>query len=343
MERLIDEEELLHELISCHRPSGRLSSLPLPSEPEGASSFQRPATSARTAFQIFCETPRRNTQHHTTFSKSSSGAATQQPEPQHRTAFSQCSGAPSLGDIGDVPPAGAPMQVEAPPRTRPLDDRSRQPPPKKPAKSPPSIVSSSSALEAPTTATAAPYGGVQQSTFINIPGPLVLPDEASSSSEGSDEEYDPELDVICAPGHAMIMYRMRKLLSKADKRGLDTSWAREISAFATLHEALSFAVSKIDAERARLGGCRFKVGITRDPWFRWRNRVFGYFWDRWSHMKVIWTTSRKPKCVGQLEKELITHYKEVHAPGFCNIRPGGENAPPYAPCFAYAVFGLRRD
>ena len=133
---------------------------------------------------------------------------------------------------------------------------------------------------------------------------------------------------------------MRKRVSKAAKHCIGTGWCRQVRFNAEEDDVLAFAVAKIDEERRRRGHCRFKVGITHSPYFRFFNRKFGYACESppWAHMEVLWVTM--PKRCGSLEKSLISYYRARHSLGLTNIRNGDNSRPKFAPSFVYCVFGV---
>ena len=82
--------------------------------------------------------------------------------------------------------------------------------------------------------------------------------------------------------------------------------------------------------------CIFKVGLTRDPLWRWRDAPFAYANDvdfAFMELLLVGTTG----LVAHLEAALIARLRSQ--PGCRNDAPGGESPPPPSyPCYLYVVW-----
>ena len=82
--------------------------------------------------------------------------------------------------------------------------------------------------------------------------------------------------------------------------------------------------------------CIFKVGLTRDPLWRWRDAPFAYANDvDFAFMELLLVGSTG--LVAHLEAALIARLRSQ--PGCRNDAPGGESPPPPSyPCYLYVVW-----
>jgi hypothetical protein len=79
----------------------------------------------------------------------------------------------------------------------------------------------------------------------------------------------------------------------------------------------------------------FKIGLTRDPKWRWYNPEFGYSGSEFEAMEVLLVS--QVKVIQFMEEALITRLRSEQ--GCWNTRPGGETPPPPSfPCYLYFVF-----
>ena len=173
-------------------------------------------------------------------------------------------------------------------------------------------------------------------------GPLELPSHDDSDSEDScDEEYDSKLGIVVEPHPRYFPYIIARRLKRARSVGIIDDWCRSISFSPEAYRVLPICIERIERERVRRGGTRFKVGITHCPTWRFVAAPYAYCRDAppWGTMNVLWVSN----CVDQgqqLETDLITHFKLAKTLGRYNINPGGENPPRVAPVFVYCVFGF---
>ena len=178
----------------------------------------------------------------------------------------------------------------------------------------------------------------------NMPrGPLELPDKAhrdSDSEDSSDEERDPRLDEQRAPHFRVVPHIIYRRLAKAAHNEIMVDWCNSISYKVYPDEVHALCVYRIETERLRLGGSRFKVGITHSPRWRFIDAPYAYLQESvpWGSMRVLWV-SAEVDFACDLEKSLIEHYKTVGTPGRMNQKNGGDSAPKFGPCFVYCVFG----
>ena len=207
-----------------------------------------------------------------------------------------------------------------------------------------SQIDTNSSARAGSTSTATP--SVTSSNAVAPaqppPGPLELPRHDDSDSEDScDEEYDSKLGIVVEPHPRYFPYIIARRLKRARSVGIIDDWCRSISFSPEAYRVLPICIERIERERVRRGGTRFKVGITHCPTWRFVAAPYAYCRDAppWGTMNVLWVSD----CVDQgqqLETDLITHFKLAETVGRANINPGGENPPRVAPVFVYCVFGF---
>jgi hypothetical protein len=103
-----------------------------------------------------------------------------------------------------------------------------------------------------------------------------------------------------------------------------------------LADSLAERVRGIVSAAEGLLPCIFKIGLTRDPLWRWRDAPFAYATSReFAFMEVLLVGS--VSLVVHLEAALITRLGSV--PGCYNTAPGGESPPPPSfPCYLYVVW-----
>ena len=77
-------------------------------------------------------------------------------------------------------------------------------------------------------------------------------------------------------------------------------------------KVLAHSIQSVEALLSRHDPCIFKVGITRDPLWRWKNDIYGYAYsrDKWSNMTVI-AASPEPLGPSMLEAALIERFQSA--------------------------------
>jgi hypothetical protein len=177
-------------------------------------------------------------------------------------------------------------------------------------------------------------------------GPLELPRkehrrDSDSEEDSSEEECDYKLDVQVQPHHLDIPHIIHWRLVRAAYTEIGVDWCKSVSYKEWPESVKALCIYRIEMERLRLGGTRFKIGITHCP--RWRFIDAPYAYTRedppWGKMEVLWV-SDVVDFASDLEKDLIFHYKNAKTTGRCNIKNGGDSAPKIGPCFVYCVFGF---
>ena len=105
-------------------------------------------------------------------------------------------------------------------------------------------------------------------------------------------------------------------------------------------QALSAMMQRIGSAVAKRmpDSMRFKIGITRNPPYRWANPKYGYMLDGYHHMGIL-AWDFRGCMIGLMESALIIHCQKEH-PRLClNVKKGDDNLQEdMSPQFLYVCY-----
>ena len=106
-------------------------------------------------------------------------------------------------------------------------------------------------------------------------GPLELPSKSCRDYDSEDEDSSgDECDV--APYYKVVPHIIQKRLSNAAYNEIGVDWCKGISYKAWPDAVKALCIYRIEAERLRMGGTRFKVGIAHRPRWRFIDAPYAY-------------------------------------------------------------------